>query len=591
MMRIRLHWKLTLIFGIVLFLAVTAGYLYLSARLKSHVENNVVSNNRHALFLAKNYLELWQENAARPNDFQEAAIIIGQALNLRATIIALDGKVLGDSDLNADRLLTVENHADRPEIKEALSGGIGQSRRFSYTVKKEMLYLAVPFGDDKVRGVVRLSVSLRDIEALQAGVRRAAAVSVAGILLLSLFLTFIVSFLVSRPLSGMSQVAQAMAGGDFSRQAAVNSRDEIGDLARSLNVMSAQIKEKIERISSDKVRLDLILASMFEGVIVTDKEEKVILMNPSLRRLFAVDTEPEGKKPLEVIRNTAVKDMIDRIISGRQHLATEEIVIETPEERIMKVNGVPIRRNNRLEGAMLVFHDITELRRLERVRQDFVANVSHELRTPIASIKGYAETLLEGALEDKDNAQDFVRIIYQDAERLASLINDLLDLSKIESGKMNMNFTAQEAAGLIKKAVMIIEPQARAKSIILKTDIPQPSPEIIADEPRFSQVMINLLDNAIKYSPEGGAITIRAKRVDNNLEISISDTGIGIAEDDLPRIFERFYRVDKARSRELGGTGLGLSIVKHIVNAHGGQVWVTSELGRGSTFSFTMPLA
>jgi two-component system phosphate regulon sensor histidine kinase PhoR len=248
-------------------------------------------------------------------------------------------------------------------------------------------------------------------------------------------------------------------------------------------------------------------------------------------------------------------------------------------------------RNNKLEGAILVFHDITELRRLEKIRQDFVANVSHELRTPIASIKGYAETLLEGALEDKDNAKEFISIIYHDSNRLATLINDLLDLSKIESGKMKMSFVALDPVSLIKSAVKVIENQAKAKSIALKFDIPTSLPKIMVDETRFSQVMINLLDNAIKYSSERGSTTISAKIVDNALQIDISDTGLGISEKDLPRIFERFYRVDKARSRELGGTGLGLSIVKHVVQAHGGQVWVKSELGLGSTFSFTIPLA
>jgi two-component system phosphate regulon sensor histidine kinase PhoR len=389
----------------------------------------------------------------------------------------------------------------------------------------------------------------------------------------------------------MSTIAKDMARGDFTKKASVYTKDEIGDLAQSLNAMSDEIKDKIEKANSERAKLDLVLSSMFEGVIVTDETEKIILMNPSLRRLFLLDSNPEGKKPLEVIRNTAVEDMVERIIEGKQQLAIEEITVNTPEEKVLKVNGVPIMRNSRLEGAILVFHDITELRRLEQVRRDFVANVSHELRTPISSIKGYAETLLEGALEDKDNAKEFISIIYQDSNRLAALINDLLDLSRIESGNMKMSFVALDPLALIKRAVSVIENQAKAKSIALKFDISSSLPQIKADETRFSQVMINMLDNAIKYSSEGGRVTISAKAVDKMLQIDVSDTGIGISEVDLPRIFERFYRVDKARSRELGGTGLGLSIVKHIISAHGGQVWVKSELGNGSIFSFTIPLA
>lgn len=591
MMRIKLYWKLTFIFCFVVILAITTGYVYLVSHLKSYVESSVASNVKCQLFLSKDLLESFQKDKTSPVDFQASAVRIGNALGLRATIIAPDGKVLGDNDLTRDQVSTVENHANRPEVKDAQALGFGVSKRFSYTIKRDMLYMAVPFGGGIDRGILRLSVPLHDIELLQAKFRKVVGITVIGILLFSLGLTLFISVFISRPLSEMSSIAKAMARGDFSRKASIHSRDEIGDLAQALNAMSDDIKDKIESINSERAKLDLVLSSMFEGVIVTDADEKIILMNPSLRKLFLIDSNPEGKKPLEVIRNTAVEEMVERIIKGKQHLATEEIVINTPEEKIFKVNGVPIMRNNRLEGAILVFHDITELRRLEKIRQDFVANVSHELRTPISSIKGYAETLLEGALEDKDNAKEFISIIYQDSNRLASLINDLLDLSKIESGKLKMSFAAFDPVLLIKKAATVIENQAKAKSITLRINIPQSLPKIKADETRFSQVMINLLDNAIKYASEGGIATISAKVVEKALQIDILDAGIGISEKDLPRIFERFYRVDKARSRELGGTGLGLSIVKHIVSAHGGQVWVKSELGSGSTFSFTIPLA
>ncbi|MFA5275348.1 MAG: ATP-binding protein [Candidatus Omnitrophota bacterium] len=590
-MKIRLHWKFTFIFCFAVILAISAGYFYLDSHLKSYVENNLENNIKHQLALGKDLLETRLKDKISPIDFQELTLNMGNALGLRVTIIALSGKVLGDGDLTREQLLSVENHANRPEVREALKSGLGISKRFSYTIKRDMLYTAIPFGKEKTAGILRFSVPLHDIALLQAKMHSVVGVSIFGILLLSLGLTFLVSMFVSRPLSEMSAIAKSMAQGDFSKKAVVRTQDEIGELARSLNLMSEEIKDKISKVDSERVKLDLVLSSMFEGVIVIDDKERIILMNPSLRKIFFVDINPEGKKPLEVIRNTAVQDIIDKIIQGRQGLATEEITVNIPEEKILKVNGVPIVRNNEFEGAILVFHDITELRRLEQIRQDFVANVSHELRTPISSIKGYAETLLEGALEDKDNAKEFINIIYQDSNRLASLINDLLDLSKIESGKMKMNFAPTDPVSLIKRAVTVIENQAKAKSILLKIDILQSLPKIKADEIRFSQVMINLLDNAIKYSSEGATATISAKVVDNALQFDISDTGIGISEKDLPRIFERFYRVDKARSRELGGTGLGLSIVKHIVSAHGGQVWVKSELGFGSTFSFTIPLA
>ena len=568
-------------------------------RLRSYVENNITGNIKNQLILGKGLLETSFADRTNTVDFQDIAAKMGNVLELRVTIIGFDGKVLGDTDLTRERLTTVENHANRPEVQDAFKKGLGVSKRFSRTVEKNMFYMALPFGKEKAEGILRFSIPLHDIELLEAKIRSTVGIAVIFVLLLGLGLTFAVSVLVSRPLIEMSTIAKAMAIGDFSKKASIHTQDEISELALSLNALSEEIKDKIEKIDSERAKLDLVLSSMFEGVIVTNEEEDIILMNPSLRKLFLVDSDPIGKRPLEVIRNTAVQDMVDRILKGKQRLATEEIVINLPEEKILKVNGVPIIRQDRLEGTILVFHDITELRHLEKIRQDFVANVSHELRTPISSIKGYAETLLEGALDDKDNAREFIGIILQDSNRLASLINDLLDLSRIESGKMKMAFLPQDAALLIKRAVAIMDNQAKVKSIALKLDLTfAPSAEggsayggkIKADEARFSQVMINLLDNAIKYTQEGGSVTVSSKAVNDALQIDISDTGIGMEEKDIPRIYERFYRVDKARSRELGGTGLGLSIVKHIVQAHGGQVWVVSELGKGSTFSFTIPI-
>lgn len=590
-MKIKLHWKLTFIFCFVVIFAISAGYLYLSFQLKSFVESSLENNIQRQLALGKALLETRLQDKREIPDFQELALTFGNALSLRATIIAFDGRVLGDTDLTRAELAAVESHANRPEVRQALEKGIGMSRRFSHTIKKYMLYMAIPFGKDESGGVLRFAVAMHDIGMLQAKLLRVVGISVAVILLLSLGLTFLVSKLISRPLVEMSAIAKSMSGGDFSKKATAYSRDEVGELAHSLNLMSEQIKDKIEKIESERAKLDLTLSSMFEGVIVTDEKEKIILMNPSLRGMFFVDRTVEGKKLLEVIRNTAIQDIVDKIIRGRQRLATEEISVNVPEEKILKVNGSPIVRDDKFEGLILVFHDITELRHLEQIRQDFVANVSHELRTPISSIKGYSETLLEGALDDKRNAREFVSIIQQEANRLANLINDLLDLSKIESGKMKMNFIRIDFAALLERNAAVIEKQAKAKAITLKLDIAAGLSKIKADETRISQVIINLLDNAVKYTPQKGSVCVSAKVINRALQVDVTDTGIGIGERDLPRIFERFFRVDKARSREMGGTGLGLSIVKHIVQAHGGQVWVNSTPGLGSTFSFTLPLA
>lgn len=589
-MKIRLHWKLTIVFSCALVFTVLAGYAYLSGQIRSYLQENFYSNIRSQLLINKALLES-AASGAQSADFPAIAEEMGRALSLRVSIIGADGRLLGDSGLSGGQLSAAENHAGRPEVIEALKNGFGMSRRFSNTLRRDMLYIAAPFRNSAVSGTLRFAVPERQIASFEARTVKIAGAGLALILLSSLLITFVTSIYVSRPLVSISETAKLMAKGDFSRKALVHSGDEIGELAGSLNSLAEEIKNRIENISSEKAKLDAVLSSMFEGVIVTDDQERVILMNPSLRRLFSVSEEPQGRKPIEIVRNTAIQEMADKIVVEKQKLVTGEIRIFVPEEKFLRVNGVPIMRGNRLEGAVMVFHDITELRRLEKIRQDFVANVSHELRTPLSSIKGYAETLLDGALEDKGHARDFIGIIYQESNRLANLINDLLDLARIESGNLKLSVFALDAAGLIRRAVESIGGQAKAKLITLEAAVDGGLPHILADESGLYQVMTNLLDNAVKYTPEGGRVAVSATVKGGALQVDVSDTGIGISQEDIPRIFERFYRVDKARSREAGGTGLGLSIVKHIVQSHGGRVWVESVPGAGSTFSFTIPLA
>jgi PAS domain S-box-containing protein len=363
------------------------------------------------------------------------------------------------------------------------------------------------------------------------------------------------------------------------------------ELQSDLDKTEEKLAEKIKSSGLGQAKLEAVVSSMAEGVLVVDKKGNIILMNPALRKILLIDSSPEGRRLLEVIRNATIQSILEKTLRGQTSLVSEEISFISPEENTFKINSVPIIRDGDIEGAILVFHDITELRRLESIRQDFVANVSHELRSPLASIKGYAETLLRGALAEKDNAREFIEIIHQEGERLSKLINDLLDLSKIESGKMRMVFLPLELRPLVRRILGVLEKSAQEKSINIALDIPENLPRVMADETGICQVILNLLDNGIKYTASGGRVKISVSIKDKFVQIDVSDTGIGIPEKDLPRIFERFYRVDKAHSRELGGTGLGLSIVKHIVQAHGGGVWVKSELGLGSTFSFTIPLA
>lgn len=351
------------------------------------------------------------------------------------------------------------------------------------------------------------------------------------------------------------------------------------------------LREKVDVIGLEGLKLDTILDNMVEGVLVIDSARRILLMNPSLKNVFLVNFAPEGRSVVEVIRNASIQEIIERVFERGERLVSREVTVLYPKERILRINGASISKDNYILGAIFVFHDITELRTLERIRREFVSNVSHELRTPLCSIKGYAETLLDGAIEDKEISKDFIGIIHKESSRLAKLIDDLLNLSKIESDKMKLDLVPVDLLEIIRHVVFILETQAKERAISINIDAKGESIKVLGDENRLSQVVFNLLDNAIKYNKDGGGVLISISCKDRFAQVDISDTGIGIPEKDLPRIFERFYRVDKSRSRELGGTGLGLSIVKHIVEAHGGIVRVQSTQNVGSTFSFTIPLA
>ena len=588
-MRIRIPWKLTLAFSLPIVFVFAALYFYLDSHLNNYLDNRIQQTLRRDLSLCEVFIEREINLNNGIPDQTELAKRIGLAIGIRSTIISDSGVVTGDSEIEKSELAKIENHINRPEIRTAFKNGFGASKRFSTTIKRYMLYVAAPIGKDGRDGFLRLAMPLSEIEDAEKGLRKIIIAAVLLMLLLALALGYLISLLVSKPLIEMASVARKLAKGDFSKKTLVRSSDEIGDLARAMNYMADEIRDKVNSLSSEKAKLEAVVSGMFEGVILTNEKGEIVLANPSIYKLFMVDSSPEGKVPIEMVRNAVIQDIVDRVLKERQRLTTKELIINVPEEKVIQINGVPVIEKGKLEGAILVFHDITELRRLERVRQDFVANVSHELRTPISSIKGYAETLLEGAINDKENAKDFVEIIYRDSERLAQLIDDILDLSKIESDKMKMALMPTDVAKMLERSIAIMTKQAKTKSIVIKPDLPFSLPKILADEARISQVLINLLDNAIKYTKDGGAVTVSAHPKDKYVQIDISDTGIGIPEEDIARIFERFYRVDKARSRELGGTGLGLSIVKHIVQAHAGEVWVKSAVGQGSTFSFIIP--
>jgi two-component system phosphate regulon sensor histidine kinase PhoR len=409
-----------------------------------------------------------------------------------------------------------------------------------------------------------------------------------------LALVFLKSF--TQPIRDLTELLKRLTRNELEKEAQVFSKDELSTLTKTINEMIVQLRNKIEEITIEKEYLQTVLKGMAEGVLVVDDRGRIVMINDALRKLFSLSTEVVDKTPLEFIRNAELEGAIQEAIRGREN-PSFELTLPSFVGKIFEVNVVGIHPSSEefhkmgggMRGAIAVFHDISRLKELEKVRQDFVANVSHELRTPLTTIKGYAETLLEGALKE-EVAFQFVQVIKRHSDRLTKIVEDLLTLSKIESKEFQLKREKVYLSELIDDVLDFVKEEAEKKKISIDA-VPAPSSFILeGDRNILEQVLFNLLDNAIKYGREGGKITLSAVQKDQKeIEVSVRDNGIGIPKEDLPRIFERFYRVDKGRSQELGGTGLGLSIVKHLVQTYGGRVWAESQLGEGSTFYFTLP--
>lgn len=383
-------------------------------------------------------------------------------------------------------------------------------------------------------------------------------------------------------------ILRGIAGGDLEQKLYLDSSGEIGKLARAVNDMAQALKDKIGTLEREKSKAEAILNNMIEGVIAVDKDSRIVSINPAAEKIFNMPRkEAVSKFFLEAIRNKDISEIINEVLRQGQFIS-EELNLTWPVQKIFQVNTSPIFEKDTVNGCLVVIHDITEIRKLETIRKDFVANVSHELKTPLTSIKGFVETLLEGAAEDKENSRNFLMIIQEHASRLDRLINDLLALSHLESREIKLELEEINLSTLMEKVLSGFKSHLKKKSVELKNDLLSQL-SVRADKEKLEQVLTNLIDNAIKFNKEKGEIKIYNQEINSSLKVIIEDTGVGIPAKDIPRIFERFYRVDKARSHELGGTGLGLSIVKHIIELHGGSVGVESTEGLGSQFWFTLP--
>jgi two-component system phosphate regulon sensor histidine kinase PhoR len=513
----------------------------------------------------------------------------GRLSDTRITVILPNGKVIGDS---RETPHLMDNHSNRPEISTALGGKAGQSMRFSNTLMQRMLYVAVPIKDQQdVLAVLRTSLPATAVETEIRSIQLKIALSGCIIALLAAGISWVISRRISQPIEHMKKSAEHFATGDLNHRLIPPGTEEMGGLADAMNQMAAQLNERIETIISQRNQLETVLASMLEGVIAIDAEERIISINESAAQLF--ENEPldcQGKTIQEIIRSPALQQFIRQALSSKIP-SEEDITVFQNEERVIDVKGSPLLDANQHQiGTLVVFHDVTQLRRLEDMRRDFVANVSHEIKTPLTAIKGFVETLQQGNVEKTQEKERFLGIIQKHVDRLNAIIEDLLALSRIEQEDENkiIQFEPVKIADVFQAAIQLCRPKADEKNIRINLNCEKQATANF-DPTLIEQAVVNLLDNAIKFSEPESLIQVESHQQDDQIIISVKDQGIGIAQKHLPRLFERFYRIDKARSRDMGGTGLGLSIVKHIAQAHGGQVSAESKLGEGSRFSIHIP--
>jgi two-component system, OmpR family, phosphate regulon sensor histidine kinase PhoR len=565
-------------------------------------------------------LELYISGAVKDNYinnvqdslFKQARLIAGQIPSSRAdlddfcrqykektgariTIIDSSGKVLGDSDEPSE---SMENHADRPEIRDADIKDVGTSIRYSSTLKKNLLYLALAVEGNTEKIFLRLSLPLQDVENALNTIRVRMILSSLIALCIAIMIGLYQTRKVTRSIEDITDYSKDIAAGNFRRRLFTKEKGELGELGRNISDMAEELHTRLAESREERQKIEAILRNMSDGLVLTDTKGKIVLSNTAVRDLFGISSSIEGKTLTEALRRADLMEVVEHVSQGREKIS-REIEIHGPQERYLMTTAAPFSIKGELSGVVFTFHDITRLRKLEEVRKDFVANVSHEIKTPITAIKGFAETLLDGALDDRENAKKFLETIKNHSERLNSLVSDLLTLSRIELGDTKIEKTFVNLDEIIEAVFATLHEKAQSKGLNLAKQIDPDCREISADRDRLMQILLNLTDNGIKFTEKGGVtikVTSEKLKVESEEEkdfmrITVEDTGAGIPKKHLARLGERFYRVDRARSRELGGTGLGLAIVKHLVIAHGWDMKIESIEGNGTQVYLLCPLA
>ncbi len=590
-MRKKLAYQLYLYYLSLIVLAVVAVIWFSSHSLRDFYYNRTRADLiKRALILQSRTEDLFRQN--RIALLSEVLRNLSRDISTRITLVDRNGVVLMDSEEDPAGM---ENHGGRPEIRKACQGEMGDSVRYSSTIETEMMYVAVPVRGEggSVDAVLRVSVPLTLIDKTLYSINRKILVGGLIIALIGGILSIVLSRKFSYPIEELKQKAFQIAEGRFEGRIRHYGTEEIDDLVDSMNLMAGEIQNRITEITEKNTEQGAILSSMVEGVIAVDADEKIISVNRAAEKLLKIRKDNSGRLFRELVRNTEIQQFVTSLLEKKEVEEREFLICEMDREYHIRGIGTPLMDINgkRCIGALLVLNDVTKLVKLERMRRDFVANVSHELKTPLTAIKGSVETIMGGGAKKKDTER-FLEIIHKHTERLSAIIEDILSLASVEDQEQESGedrYEKTDIRPIIENACEICRRRALEKDISISVDCGK-GLDARVNSLLLEQALVNLVDNALKYTEIGGRVEVSAKKKDDRVSISVTDDGCGIPSDHLPRIFERFYRVDKARSRRLGGTGLGLAIVKHIVTLHKGEVGVESEQGHGSTFTMSIPV-
>lgn len=577
-----IQWRIAVLFIllIVVGMGILAVYLIDFAR-NSQLENLRSQLEKEAKIIAEASLPIF---LVPDGDLDTLAKKLGKEIETRVTIIAVDGEVLGDSHEDPT---TMENHATRPEVIRALGGDVGVSTRYSTTLGEYMMYVAVPVTNEgAIVGIARVALPLAEVGSAVNRIILGIGLVMAVTSVVAMVGAALIARTTTRPIREMTKVSQRIAAGELGQKLLVRTKDEIGQLAQAFNEMSAKLSKLVGDLSAEKTKLQTVLANMADGVIMTDWEGRIVLANSASERLFNfAEKQMIGKPLIEAVHDYEVDEILKQCLKTSQ---VQNIQFEsTVSKRFLHAIAIPVVEST-LTGALVLFQDLTELRSLQTMRKELVGNISHELRTPISGIKAMVETLRDGAIADKEAAMDFLTRIDSEVDRLAQIVSELTELSRIETGRAELKMTAVNINELVQDVVIQLTPLAQRQQVTITTSLDAGLPVIKVDRDRIRQTLVNLVHNAIKFNHIGGKVTVSTQAEEKSVIVSVSDTGIGISKESLPHVFERFYKADKARSGE--GSGLGLAIAKHVVQAHGGSIWVHSQEGKGSTFSFRLPI-